>query len=113
MTDHPEVAPGPSERAAAAKLPRWRSHKQVWADRIIERRYYSETADGGERTEVWTLEGGGVIQAFGSLRSRVPTDRSPVGGYYILYDDGYESWSPASAFEDGYRRVEPDAARPG
>lgn len=24
------------------------------------------------------------------------------GGYYVLYDDGYVSYSPATAFEDGY-----------
>ena len=24
------------------------------------------------------------------------------GGYYVLYEDGYESWSPAPAFEAGY-----------
>ena len=29
-----------------------------------------------------------------------------VGGYYVRYEDGYESWSPASAFESGYRRIE-------
>jgi hypothetical protein len=25
-----------------------------------------------------------------------------VGGYYVRYPDGYESWSPAKAFEEGY-----------
>ncbi len=25
-----------------------------------------------------------------------------VGGYYVRYDDGYESYSPAKAFEEGY-----------
>ncbi len=25
-----------------------------------------------------------------------------VGGYYVVYKDGYESYSPADAFEDGY-----------
>ncbi len=25
-----------------------------------------------------------------------------VGGYYVQYADGYASWSPAKAFEDGY-----------
>jgi hypothetical protein len=25
-----------------------------------------------------------------------------VGGYYVLYKDGYASFSPASAFEEGY-----------
>ena len=23
-------------------------------------------------------------------------------GYWVIYDDGYESWSPAAAFEAGY-----------
>lgn len=28
-----------------------------------------------------------------------------VGGYYVVYEDGYKSWSPAEAFENGYRQV--------
>lgn len=28
-----------------------------------------------------------------------------VGGYYVVYEDGYTSYSPAKAFEDGYTRV--------
>ena len=28
-----------------------------------------------------------------------------VGGYYVRYEDGYESWSPAEAFEDGYHKA--------
>ena len=27
-----------------------------------------------------------------------------VGGYYVMYRSGYESFSPAEAFEDGYTR---------
>lgn len=34
------------------------------------------------------------------------------GGYYVLYEDGYESYSPAKAFEDGYA-VEGNKAAPG
>lgn len=30
-----------------------------------------------------------------------------VGGYFVVYEDGYQSWSPAKAFEDGYTRLEP------
>ena len=30
-----------------------------------------------------------------------------VGGYYVVYPgDGYRSYSPAQAFEDGYTRIE-------
>ena len=28
-----------------------------------------------------------------------------VGGYYVVYEDGYKSFSPAKAFEDGYSLV--------
>lgn len=28
--------------------------------------------------------------------------RPEVGGYFVAYDDGYTSYSPAKAFEDGY-----------
>jgi hypothetical protein len=28
-----------------------------------------------------------------------------VGGYYVQYDDGYKSFSPAKAFEEGYTRL--------
>ena len=27
------------------------------------------------------------------------------GGYYVSYADGYTSYSPAKAFEDGYTRI--------
>ena len=28
-----------------------------------------------------------------------------VGGYYVVYKDGYESYSPAKPFEEGYTRI--------
>ena len=28
-----------------------------------------------------------------------------VGGYFVRYKDGYESYSPAEAFEEGYKPV--------
>ena len=27
------------------------------------------------------------------------------GGYFVRYEDGYESYSPAEAFESGYREL--------
>lgn len=29
------------------------------------------------------------------------------GGYYVVYKDGYVSYSPARAFEEGYTAVQP------
>ena len=28
------------------------------------------------------------------------------GGYYVQYEDGYQSFSPAGAFENGYKEIE-------
>lgn len=30
-----------------------------------------------------------------------------VGGYYVKYEDGYTSYSPAAAFESGYTEIDP------
>lgn len=34
--------------------------------------------------------------------------RSLIGGYFVRYADGYESWSPAEAFESGYKEIGED-----
>ncbi|EPJ3208563.1 hypothetical protein JGC44_21260 [Salmonella enterica subsp. enterica serovar Derby] len=35
-------------------------------------------------------------------RARVAGHQSEVGGYFVRYEDGYESYSPVEAFEKGY-----------
>lgn len=32
--------------------------------------------------------------------------RPQPGGYFVVYADGYQSYSPAKAFEEGYARIE-------
>lgn len=36
----------------------------------------------------------------------VEQHRAEPGGYYIRYEDGYTSYSPKKAFEEGYTRIE-------
>jgi len=36
-----------------------------------------------------------------------------VGGYFVVYEDGYTSYSPAEAFEKGYRLVDQAAREKG
>ena len=38
----------------------------------------------------------------------VPVGATPEKGYGVIYEDGYQSWSPASAFERAYRAIEGD-----
>jgi len=35
-----------------------------------------------------------------------------IGGYFVVYDDGYTSFSPCKAFEQGYDLWKPPAALP-
>ena len=82
---------------ASIQLPRWQSHKVVWADKILK------VMPGARGRVVWCLECGGNIGVSEDLKVR--GGDNPVGGYYVCYEDGYESWSPAKAFEEGYTRI--------
>jgi len=78
-------------------LRKYRSHKVVEAAKI------TGVFDEPVR---WFLNGGpDMIAPSLALMERVP-GRSPIGGYYVRYADGYESWSPAEAFEEGYTLVD-------
>jgi len=71
-------------------LPLWQCHKQVRASKIMA---VDEIAQELE------LEHGSVdLNNTGYFEKHDPK----VGGYYVRYEDGYESWSPAEAFESGY-----------
>lgn len=35
-----------------------------------------------------------------------PIEAKETEGYFVVYEDGYESWSPMSAFDNAYRRCE-------
>jgi hypothetical protein len=76
-------------------IPRWQSHKVVEADRIVDVVEGAFSAD-------WKLQCGEVIPVSVKLANRVPEGLPIAGGYYVRYADGFESWSPAEAFEGGY-----------
>lgn len=86
-------------------LPRYRCHKVVEAMKIT--RVVEHTIEGRMRWMLLDDEGHRVdVGADWMERLPGPFD-SPLGGYYVRYKDGYESWSPASEFEDGYTRIDP------
>ena len=80
-------------------IPKYRSHKVVSAFKIGEVREES-LGSGLEFTLVPKQHGigSGVVVSAAYVAKHDPQ----VGGYYVLYPDGYESWSPAEAFEQGY-----------
>jgi len=87
-------------------LPSYRCHKVVQAARISDVRR-SDTP-GGMRAFILTVDlpSGGEAQIHVNPYYITRHDPEP-GGYYVLYADGYESWSPAEAFEDGYTLMDP------
>lgn len=82
-------------------MKQYRCHKVVQAEKIADTRWF----DGGFKYEV-VLEGGSIVPApQGCPNNRTP----PVGAYYVVYEDGYTSWSPAATFEAGYKPEPTDA----
>lgn len=81
------------------KLPAYQSHKIVRALQI-------------EKIEV-EGDGGAVLTPIeeGYAPFKVDVEymdkhKPQEGGYYVAYDDGYKSFSPAQAFEEGYEPID-------
>lgn len=73
------------------KLPEYQSIKVVGAAKIAS---ITGTAIGlGLHKSIVEIEVG---------RAWVARHQPEVGGYFVRYEDGYESYSPAEAFEKGY-----------
>ena len=90
---------------ADMEMPKYRSHKTVWALKIaaIEpRRLKPDQEDDGAM--LITPEEPGYAPFWVDL-GYVRRHNPQVGGYYVVYADGYKSWSPAQAFEEGDTRT--------
>ncbi len=82
------------------ELPRYQSHKQVWALKIAEVKR-GQLSDGSG--EIVPVDEG--YRSFRVDRAYMLKHDPQPGGYYVLYADGYKSFSPAEAFEGGYTRI--------
>lgn len=93
------------DRSAVPELPVYVSHKRVRAAKILDLvRLPDNVQDAALQLDLPDKPYVYVTPDW--LARRVPLNTSPVGGYFVRYEsDGYTSWSPAGAFEDGYTRV--------
>jgi len=82
------------------EMPKYKCHKIVHALKIAELkpRY---PADG--TLSVTPFEAG--YAPFILDADFVAKHQPEVGGYYVVYADGYKSFSPAEAFISGYLRI--------
>lgn len=81
-------------------MPRYRCHKEVWALKIAAIEFL---ADGSGKIAP-ADEGYAPFETEEGYRPRFHGAEDDLG-YYVLYQDGYESWSPTKAFEEGYTRI--------
>ena len=83
-----------SAGAASMEMPRYVSHKKVWALEI--------ECFNNDRSQMYPLDRGyGPVNIDPVMFSRYqPT----VGDFYVVYADGYKSFSPRKAFLEGYTR---------
>lgn len=86
----------------AVELPQYRCHKIVRAARITGFR-----PNGTDAPDLLLGEIGGIVSLLPEWHEK---HRPQIGGFFVRYEDGYTSFSPATAFEEGYApfTVRPD-----
>jgi hypothetical protein len=91
---------GETMQKAQVEIPLYKCHKEVRAAKITE--IQSHESNGvGSHTMVF-----GDISGSKFLTDEWKARHNPeVGGYFVLYADGYTSYSPEAAFEEGYSKA--------
>jgi hypothetical protein len=92
-----------TDMQASRAMPKYRSHKTVWALKITA----IEVNEDGSALLAVAEPGYAPVSVDAAyvakhLRSDI---ESKVGGYYVVYRDGYKSWSPEQEFVDGYTLI--------
>ena len=84
------------------ELPKYRCHKEVRALKIWAVRDRTDAIPG----RILTFSDPGYESLMLPVSAEYIRKHAPVpGGYYVVYKDGYESFSPADVFEEGYTRA--------
>lgn len=95
MSEHLEQKAREANQAWSKEhLARWRSHKEVFAARIIE---------VDIETGILRVDERGFYKA---SQQMLAAKRPQVGDWLVIYDDGFASISPDKAFVEGYTQVE-------
>jgi hypothetical protein len=95
---------------ARPAMPAYKSHKTVYALKI---RMIEDITSGGSYLHFEDIVSSDVRHVPVLLRyaplyagmDYISKHNPQPGGYYVVYEDGYKSWSPAEAFENGYTKI--------
>lgn len=93
-------------RAAGARIemPRYKCHKEVWAPKIADIKDPTEPGSESDGSRIIVPADAGFAP-FLVKRGYVQKQKPKIGGYYVVYADGYKSYSPAKVFDEGYSRI--------
>jgi hypothetical protein len=84
---------------AGIELPRYLCHKEVWALKIGALERVNDKGD----YRLTPVDAGCV--PFLVDHHYVSKHNPQPGGYFVVYQGGYKSFSPADVFESGYTRI--------
>lgn len=81
------------------EMPRYRCHKEVRALKI------AHIGEGEGDDSSWLYPADVGYRAIEVSPEYMAKHKPKAGGYYVVYNDGYKSFSPAEAFEEGYKPI--------
>lgn len=91
------------EEEASVELPRYRCHKEVWALKLAA--VLLDHPGCVLPGDAMLVPADSTYAPFLVRRDYIEKHQPSVGGYYVVYKDGYKSFSPAEAFEEGYSKM--------
>lgn len=86
----------------AAQMPQYQCHKKVWALKI--KSVINAPPDAPEGSMALEIEGN-IFAPINVDAEYMERHKPKAGGYYVVYNGGYKSFSPAKEFEDGYTLI--------
>lgn len=95
--------------ATQVEMPKYKSHKTVHALKIKSIVFDSGLAKAENRETDGSAKITPIEEGFAPFKvdhEYVRKHSPQVGGYFVVYEDGYKSWSPAGAFEEGNTLIE-------
>ena len=90
---------------ANREMPKYQCHKKVWALKIKDVTYDRPPLEGVPRGNATITPEDEGYAPFVVDEAWAMKNRPLPGGYYVVYEDGYKSFSPAAAFEAGYSLI--------
>lgn len=93
-----------AESGVSRELPRYKFHKEVWALKIAGVKDPRDPESDSDGSRILIPEDAGYAP-FRVDHEYVRKHNPKAGGYYVVYADGYKSFSPAEAFEGGYSKI--------